>query len=352
MSRLLQVDFLLAGLRDSSGRSLAGGKVFTYQAGTSTLVSLFGDVAGTITLTNPLILDSRGAGEAWGNGSYKFVIKDSADVIQYTWDNKNYSTPADSSIYAGTSTGASNVYAVTPSPAISALSDGDTVTFIANHASIVASGTLNVSGLGARSFVRVDGTTAIGSGDIVVSQLVDARYVLASNHFRLVSQAGVAAIASGGTGSSTASGARANLGLGTISTQNAIAVTVTTLTAGTVTGDTGVPLVLKSVVGQEIQIYEGASHKVSIASGTTSGSCLFLPQINNNYVLGTTSFNFKDINTYKVTYKTPTNFNNASFAYTERTSLNPAVATASNVADYVLTLVQKLGLNNGVSFTP
>jgi hypothetical protein len=361
MNRAVQVDFLMSGLIDSSGNPLVGGKVWSYEAGTNTLKTLYTDQSKTTNAANPVILGVKGQALVYGDGGYKFKIENSAGVLQDTLDNLIFVYPDNDTIYAGTSTGSSNTYAVTPSPALTALTDGLTISFVANHAS-TSTATLNPSGLGAYAFVKNDGTTNLTTGDILVDQIVDAKYIASSNHFRLVSQAGVQPISGGGTGSSTAAGARTNLGLGTIATQNAASVTVTdltatniavtTATAGTVAGAIGVPLILKPVSGQEVQIYEGATHKVSIPAGTGSGSCLFLPQVNNNYNLGTTSFNFKDIFTYKVTYKSPFDFNNTGFAYTTRTSLNPAAATASNVADYVLTLVEKLSLGAGVSFTP
>jgi hypothetical protein len=238
MSRYLHIDFLLAGLRDSSGRSLAGGKVHTFLAGTSTAVPLYQDTAGEFPHSNPIILDGRGAKEAYGSGSYKFLIYDADDVLQYTWDNKEYAKSEDDTIYGGTSTGSSNNYSVNPSVPVTALSDGMTITFIANHAT-TSTATLNVSALGAKALVRVDGTTNLTTGDIVVSQLTDARYIAGSDHFRLVSQAGVAAISAGGTGASTAGGARTNLGLGSIATQDASAVAIT---GGSIAGITDLPV--------------------------------------------------------------------------------------------------------------
>jgi hypothetical protein len=403
MSRYLQVDFLLAGLRDSSGRSLSGGKVDVYFAGTSTKVPLYQDAEGEVAHTNPIILDGRGAKEAYGNGSYKFLIYNSSDVLQYTWDNKEYARSEDDTIYGGTSTGSSNNYSVNPSVPVTALTDGKTVTFIANHATSGAA-TVNVSGLGAKALVRVDGSTNLTTGDIVLSQLTDIRYIAGNDHFRLVSQAGVAAIASGGTGASTASAARTNLGLGTIATQDSNAVTITggtisgitditvadggtgasdaatartnlglgtiatqaasnvaitggtailsTLTSGTVQAPAATALTIKADTGSAINFFEGATNKGGILAGTTVGSCFLGIQTDNTHTIGQSSFAFRDIFTYSVNYRNPVNFNNTGFGYTVRTSLNPAAATASNVADYVLTLVSQLALNRGVSFTP
>lgn len=90
------VDFLLSGFTDNSGNPLNGGKVYTYAAGTLTPKSVYTDNLGVTPETNPVILDSNGRKQVYSNGSYKFVIKTSADVTLYTFDNLffdfNYAT--------------------------------------------------------------------------------------------------------------------------------------------------------------------------------------------------------------------------------------------------------------------
>ena len=77
---------------DNNGVPLAGGKIYSYVAGTSTPAATYTTSAGTIAHTNPIILDSSGrvpGGEIWilmGN-AYKFVLKTSADVLIATYDN-------------------------------------------------------------------------------------------------------------------------------------------------------------------------------------------------------------------------------------------------------------------------
>jgi hypothetical protein len=77
---------------NNNGVILSGGKIFTYSAGTTTNQATYTSAAGTIAHTNPIILDSAGrvpSGEIWLTDSlqYKFVIKDSADVLIGTYDN-------------------------------------------------------------------------------------------------------------------------------------------------------------------------------------------------------------------------------------------------------------------------
>jgi len=77
---------------DNNGNPLTGGKLWSYQAGTTTPQTTYTNAAGTIAHTNPIILDSAGrvaTGEIWvtAGSNYKFVLMTSTDVTLATWDN-------------------------------------------------------------------------------------------------------------------------------------------------------------------------------------------------------------------------------------------------------------------------
>lgn len=77
---------------DSNGNPLAGGKIYSYAAGTSTPQATYTTAAGNIQHSNPIQLDAAGrvpTGEIWliAGDSYKFVIKDSNDVLIASYDN-------------------------------------------------------------------------------------------------------------------------------------------------------------------------------------------------------------------------------------------------------------------------
>ena len=78
---------------DNSGNVLTGGKLYTYAAGTTTPQATYTSSAGVTFHSNPIILDAAGrvpaGGEIWlsDNVQYKFVLKDSNDVLIGTWDN-------------------------------------------------------------------------------------------------------------------------------------------------------------------------------------------------------------------------------------------------------------------------
>jgi hypothetical protein len=79
-------------LFDNNGNPLAGGKIFTYLAGTTTNAATYTTNAGNIAHSNPIILDGAGrvpSGEIWlTNGiNYKFVVQDSANNLIGTFDN-------------------------------------------------------------------------------------------------------------------------------------------------------------------------------------------------------------------------------------------------------------------------
>jgi len=72
---------------DANGDPLSGGKLHTYEAGTSTNKATYSDPALSSANANPVILDSRGEADVYGSGLYKLVLKDSDDVTIWTVDN-------------------------------------------------------------------------------------------------------------------------------------------------------------------------------------------------------------------------------------------------------------------------
>ena len=76
----------------NTGSVLTGGKLYTYLAGTTTPTATYTNSSGGTAHTNPIILDSAGrvpGGEIWltTNTSYKFLSKDSNDILIGTYDN-------------------------------------------------------------------------------------------------------------------------------------------------------------------------------------------------------------------------------------------------------------------------
>jgi len=76
---------------DNNGVPLAGGLIYTYQAGTSTPLATYTDNGGTTANANPIVLDSAGRVpyEIWmfTGYSYKFVIQSATATSIQTLDN-------------------------------------------------------------------------------------------------------------------------------------------------------------------------------------------------------------------------------------------------------------------------
>jgi len=76
----------------NNGVPLSGGKLYTYAAGTTTPAATYTSSSGGTPHANPIVLDSGGrvpGGETWltDGTSYKFLLKDSTDVLIATYDN-------------------------------------------------------------------------------------------------------------------------------------------------------------------------------------------------------------------------------------------------------------------------
>ena len=76
---------------NNDGLPLNAGKIYTYQAGSTTPLTTYTDSSGLIANTNPIILgtDGRPPSTIWLTEGffYKFVLKTSADVTIQTYDN-------------------------------------------------------------------------------------------------------------------------------------------------------------------------------------------------------------------------------------------------------------------------
>jgi len=76
---------------NNNGIPNAGGLIYTYQAGSSTLLSTYTTVNGDIANTNPIVLDAYGRtpSEVWMQTgySYKLVIQTASAVTLQTLDN-------------------------------------------------------------------------------------------------------------------------------------------------------------------------------------------------------------------------------------------------------------------------
>jgi len=70
---------------DDNGDPLAGGKIYTYAAGTTTPLATYTSNVGNIAAPNPIQLDAAGrpesgSGAIWGEGAYKFIVFDANNV--------------------------------------------------------------------------------------------------------------------------------------------------------------------------------------------------------------------------------------------------------------------------------
>ena len=129
----------------NNGIILSGGKLYTYAAGTTTPQATFTSSSGSTNHTNPIILDSAGrvpGGEIWLSASpYKFLLKDSNDVLIGTYDNVSGIGAASYQIDNFTGTGAQTVFT------LSAASLGENFTFVYINGVYQNKNTYTVSGV-------------------------------------------------------------------------------------------------------------------------------------------------------------------------------------------------------------
>ena len=146
---------------DNSGVPLAGGLLYSYEAGTTTPAPTYTTAAGTIANANPIVLDAAGRppSEIWLDAtySYKLVLKTSTSVLLWTMDNLSGLPSAGSEDYQ-TATAGQTAFTV-----------GFTYTVGNNSLSVLVNGskqivTLNYTETSSTIVTFVDG---LNVGDIV-----------------------------------------------------------------------------------------------------------------------------------------------------------------------------------------
>lgn len=162
---------------DRNGAPLAGGLLYTYNAGTTTPVSTYTSRSGAAFNTNPIVLDSAGRtpAEIWLEGGvlYKFVLKDSTFVQIGSYDNipaVNDPTTTNNLItVAGT-----NALTGLAIPPLEGYAAGAQYTFIAQNTN-TGPVTLDIDSLGVKSVTKF-GTTPLAAGDIVAGAMTLVEY--------------------------------------------------------------------------------------------------------------------------------------------------------------------------------
>jgi hypothetical protein len=105
---------------DNNGNPLSGGKIYTYEAGTTTPLATYTSSSGNTAHTNPIVLDSGGrvpGGEIWNQLQlYKFVLETSAGVLIATYDNVGSSFNATAIIANFTGNGSTVAFTLASAP--------------------------------------------------------------------------------------------------------------------------------------------------------------------------------------------------------------------------------------------
>lgn len=155
---------------------LAFGQVFTYAAGTVIPATTYTDFTGTVSNTNPIILDQRGSASIWQapNTALKFVVQDSAGNQIETVDQVINAQLL--SLYGGIDTGSSVLYLLnflSPFTTYAAF-QGTPIFFVpANNSSQGAS--INVNGIGVAGIYNANGTP-IGPNQIQAGFITEIVY--------------------------------------------------------------------------------------------------------------------------------------------------------------------------------
>ncbi len=176
MTAEVLIPWLTSQFFANNGQFLAGGLLYTYQAGTNTAAPTYTDSTGSTPNANPVVANSRGEMSVWfpANIALKFVLTDAAGNTIWTRDQVVNTQLI--SLFAGTDTGSSSLYILTfatPFSTYSAMA-GTPIFWIPANTSL-SGATINVNGIGVVGLYNGNGTP-ISAGQIIAGYLTEIVY--------------------------------------------------------------------------------------------------------------------------------------------------------------------------------
>lgn len=224
----------------TDGTPLAGGLLYTYNAGTVTPLATYTDSTGNTANTNPVVMNSRGEAAVWLDSAlYYMVLKDSTGAQIWTADNVG-SLSAGVTNYM-TVTGANTLLGTYTQP-LSAYVAGLTLSFVA-AATNSGAATLNINNLGVKALTK-DGATALAAADIKIGDVTlvvydGTRFQLINPMLALPGTSGNVLTSNGTSWTSSASSIVSSFSAGTTGFTPATGTTGAVTLAGTLIAANG-----------------------------------------------------------------------------------------------------------------
>lgn len=147
---------------DGNGQPLAAGQVFFYIPNSTTSKTTWQNQAETLPNPQPILLDSSGRAQIWGNGSYREVVKDVFGNL--IWDQITSESTFIGLVFGGTSGGQANAQTLIAPQFVGA--NGQQVNFFAGFTNTGAT-SLTVNGISG----AVVKDTAAGSVSLIGEEL-------------------------------------------------------------------------------------------------------------------------------------------------------------------------------------
>lgn len=176
MTAEVLVPWLTSQFFSNAGQPLAGGQLWTYEAGTNTPIATFTDSTGLTQNTNPVIANARGEMSVWitNNVAYKFVLQDS--LGNQIWSRDQVIAQQLLSLYGGVDTGSATLYLLnflSPFTTYSGFQGTPIFWVPANNNTGAAS--INVNGIGVVGIYNANGS-ALGANQIIAGQMTEIVY--------------------------------------------------------------------------------------------------------------------------------------------------------------------------------